>query len=590
MRSRRSSAAFVPLSSRGVSLNRDGSRLLGFVTEESKQRLRVWDVLTGQAPATPLTDEWDVVEAAFSPDGERIVTSSSNGRVRVWDALTGEPLTPVLSHGGGIVSVRFSQDGRRIFADRQVGTGQAGRGLGGSSARLADGPLEVRVWDASTGQPLTGALRSSGVPAPLLSIRTEGVPVSGDGDRLLLVDGKNVTVCDLSAETRPVDDLLALTEVLACRRVNAAERLQVLEEGGFEARLESPACRPGREPDSPQPGRQGVASPPGSGVWLRSGFTHQPAWIPPHEGTAEKFRLRGPVAPRPGWRGGGQRNLAPVAIRRSAADPPRSDGRKSSANTPEPSKSRRASTERKRSGPSAATPTPNWATGRKPRPTIARRSPARGPDLPPNKPDRRISESAYWRPLLSRLAILRLHLGDQAGYSRICERLLADDLLLVATSRRFGLGLPSIVPYTLAPGALKDPGALIGLLKKEQERRRRGRDRVSASWGRAYYRAGKHEEALLYLGHVSVASFYTAADWFFLAMAQHRSDNPEQQARAKASLARAIERMEAEDRLSDEDNVARSPGDDLVGWARRLMNHMLHREAEAELKKPAGSK
>jgi WD40 repeat protein/serine/threonine protein kinase len=50
----------------------------------------------------------------FSADGERVLTVGADEAVRVWDAATGLPLTPLLKHQGNVLTAAFSPDGRRI--------------------------------------------------------------------------------------------------------------------------------------------------------------------------------------------------------------------------------------------------------------------------------------------------------------------------------------------------------------------------------------------------------------------------------------------------------------------------------------------
>jgi WD40 repeat protein len=81
-----------------------------------------------------------VNSAAFSPDGTRVITGSDDHTARVWDATTGKPLSPPLAHQGIVWSARFSADGTRIA------TASADR-----TARVWDLPLDegtLADWSA----------------------------------------------------------------------------------------------------------------------------------------------------------------------------------------------------------------------------------------------------------------------------------------------------------------------------------------------------------------------------------------------------------------------------------------------------------
>jgi WD40 repeat protein/serine/threonine protein kinase len=90
-------------------------------------------------PTLMLKHSGPVASAQFSPDGSRILTASSDHTARVWNARTGEPLTGPLQHGDVVRAAQFSPDGKLLVT--------------GSTDATA------RVWDAQTGQPLTGPLR-----------------------------------------------------------------------------------------------------------------------------------------------------------------------------------------------------------------------------------------------------------------------------------------------------------------------------------------------------------------------------------------------------------------------------------------------
>ncbi|MBL9128959.1 MAG: protein kinase, partial [Verrucomicrobiales bacterium] len=123
---------------------------------------RIWDVETCASTVPPLRHERAVLQATFSPDGQRVLTGSSDGTARVWDANTGEPLLPPLPAAGMVGRARFSPDGTRILTSTAV----ADRGSGGN----------VSIWDARTG------LRS--VPDPEFPGHVYEAYFSPNGDRV----------------------------------------------------------------------------------------------------------------------------------------------------------------------------------------------------------------------------------------------------------------------------------------------------------------------------------------------------------------------------------------------------------------------
>jgi WD40 repeat protein len=54
------------------------------------------------------------MQAAFSPDGQRIVTASEDGTARVWKAANGQPLLKLEGHTSLVDQAAFSPDGQRI--------------------------------------------------------------------------------------------------------------------------------------------------------------------------------------------------------------------------------------------------------------------------------------------------------------------------------------------------------------------------------------------------------------------------------------------------------------------------------------------
>jgi WD40 repeat protein len=148
---------------------------------------RVWDARTGELLLTLLHNS-PVKSVSFSPDGTILLTADSDQTFHLWDANTGRELFAV-STPAEVLYVTFSPDGRwlgasirdtsiKIWAvDTLLNAGQdttevAGDelalltltgqtdipwwlGFSQDGARLASvSSVEIRVWDANTGQAL----------------------------------------------------------------------------------------------------------------------------------------------------------------------------------------------------------------------------------------------------------------------------------------------------------------------------------------------------------------------------------------------------------------------------------------------------
>jgi WD40 repeat protein/tetratricopeptide (TPR) repeat protein len=183
--------------------------------------------------------------------------------------------------------------------------------------------------------------------------------------------------------------------------------------------------------------------------------------------------------------------------------------------------------------------------------------------------------------LWHRLALLRLQLGDAAGYRATCANL----------GRRFtqfpNAELANTVAWTfaLAPDALPDLSGVVQLSlaavnATEWDTHMAGtkmaRDAMlfRNTLGAVYYRAGQFEHAVANLGRAVADRQQTGtpADWLFLAMAHHRLGHAEQ---AKTWLDRAEQWLKESTRDKPKDDSLGTP----VGWDTWLELQLLRREA-----------
>lgn len=123
------SAAFSP----------DGSRV---VTASRDKTAQLWDTNTGKALGEPMLHEGVVYTAAFSADGDRVLTASSDKTAQLWDARTGKALGETMGHEGSVYMAAFSGDGSRVLT--------------------ASSDYTARLWNAHTGKPLGRVMKHEG--------------------------------------------------------------------------------------------------------------------------------------------------------------------------------------------------------------------------------------------------------------------------------------------------------------------------------------------------------------------------------------------------------------------------------------------
>jgi len=197
----------------------DGQRL---VTAAYDYSACVWDLRTGQSPTNCVTHQSFVHSAQFSPNGESIVTASADGTVRVWDAHSGAPLTQPMLHQGSVGFATFSPDGQHL-------------------ASMEEESVNGWLWNVWNELPLAGVLRHSA--------RVRSMEFSPEGLRLLTVADDDTVRMWNSRSGELLGGVLRFQDrVLAAQFAQAAVRVVVASKPNEVRVLET---HPGRPPGTP---------------------------------------------------------------------------------------------------------------------------------------------------------------------------------------------------------------------------------------------------------------------------------------------------------------------------------------------------
>ena len=124
----------------------DPSGRIALTANNQFRRAQFWDFTAN--PPTPLGQPLDqpspISAVAFDPTGTEAATGSRNGVIRLWDVITHQPIGAEMKLHFPVRLLVFSPDGKILLSS-------------------SDYEAEARLWDTSTGQPLTPLLRTAGV-------------------------------------------------------------------------------------------------------------------------------------------------------------------------------------------------------------------------------------------------------------------------------------------------------------------------------------------------------------------------------------------------------------------------------------------
>jgi len=176
--------------------------------------LRLWDVGAAKWIGMPIRLREMASHVIFSPDGQRVLTFGGPTGIEVWDVRQGDSVTMGIERATAIMQAGFGPGGRLVITTNRAGSG--------------------RVWVAATGQALTPPLRHGG-PLAAAAIGAGGKEVAtvsrgGTVTRWVLPDMiEDKKDLSLRPDMRPIDELIALAQVLAGACIDERQEWQALD-------------------------------------------------------------------------------------------------------------------------------------------------------------------------------------------------------------------------------------------------------------------------------------------------------------------------------------------------------------------------
>jgi hypothetical protein len=167
--------------------------------------VRVWDLESGK-PLSPLLPHADVPYGMrFSPDDRRLLTGCRDGQARLWDWQTSRLVCPPCKTDDEVFDVAFTPDGRWGLTAVRV-------------TPRVDETGKLRMWEFTTGKPVSPVLRVGKESATSLAISPDGAAA------LTSIFGGGLAWIDLSllspSDSLDLNDLCTLAELTAGQRIH----------------------------------------------------------------------------------------------------------------------------------------------------------------------------------------------------------------------------------------------------------------------------------------------------------------------------------------------------------------------------------
>jgi WD40 repeat protein len=157
-------------------------------------KVRIWNAVSGASERVLDAGPAAVLDARYSPLGDRIAAAGADGLIHIWRLAGGDPLL-LSGHDGSVNVLGFNAAGDRLVSGGKDGT--------------------VRVWDAGSGDPLVMLYQHKG--------SVSGVAFSPNGKAVVsgADDGLRVSACEVCG-TFP--EVQALTRIRPDVTLTAADR------------------------------------------------------------------------------------------------------------------------------------------------------------------------------------------------------------------------------------------------------------------------------------------------------------------------------------------------------------------------------